>query len=154
MACLKNKCVGVFCNENGECINGTCLCQSKYIGKGCENSFASYFAGSYEVLDNETDTAIDTINFSIYNGTVDSMEIRNYANLNINLQVLAAVQNDSLVNIFEQKNTFETEDTIEQQITVAGKIVGKPTDTLYLSSRYTTIYGDFMHNRRLLKIIN
>lgn len=154
VACLKDPCADVFCSAKGECVNGTCLCESKYTGDGCENSFASYFAGNYKVFNNETDTILDTITFNIYNGRVDSIVISNYAGLNNNLRVLATVQNDSMINIFEQIAAFETEDSMEQQIMLVGKVLGKPTDTIYLSSTYTNNFGDFIYDKKLLKITN
>jgi len=152
VACLKDPCADVFCSANGECVNGTCLCESKYIGNMCETSFASYFAGNYEVFDNETGTILDTITFNIYNGRVDSIIIGNYAGLNNNLPVLAIVQNDSIINIFEQTVTFEIADSIELEILISGKLTGKPSDTMKLTSTYS--YSDIIYDRKLLKISN
>lgn len=153
-SCLKDPCTDVFCAANGECINGTCLCNSKYLGEKCENSYATYYAGSYEVFNIAIDTIIDTIALNVYNNSTDSITINNYAGLSNNLNVIAIVQNDSMINIFEQINSFELEDSIEQSICVSGTLLGKPTDTLVLSSIYSNGDMNFTYNRKVLKISN
>lgn len=152
VACLKDPCANVFCNGKGECINGACLCENKYIGEQCENSYASYFADRYKVFDNKTDSIIDTTIIYTHNSGLDSIAIGNYAGLSNNLRVLSVVQNDSMINIVEKSITFFTEDSLEQKITVYGNIKGKPTDTLQLTSTYNINNDSFTYNKKLLVI--
>lgn len=151
-SCLKDPCEGVFCYENGECINGICLCESNYIGESCDTSYAEYFAGRYVVFDSLNEPA-DTMLLSVYNST-NSISINNYANLSPNLNVLATVQNDSTVSIFIQKAFYLNQDSVEKQIDVSGTILGNLIDTMQLTSSYRNNNDSIVYNKKLLKITN
>jgi len=153
-SCLKDPCTQVFCSQKGECINGTCSCVKNYTGSQCENSYATYFAGQYEVFDTQQGSVIDTITVSVYNAATDSISIANYAGISDNHRVLAIVQNDSTANIFEQSVVFFNEDSVEQQLIILGTLIGKPTDTLMLSSTYIKNYTSFRNNKKLIRISN
>jgi len=152
-SCLKDPCAGVFCFENGECINGTCLCENNYFGQSCDTTYAEYFAGTYVVFDSLNDPA-DTMLLSVYNST-NSILINDYANLSPNLNVVAIVQNDSTVNIFDQNIIYFDLDSMEQQIDdVAGTILGNLIDTMQLTSSYKNNNDSIVYNKKLLKITN
>jgi len=126
-----------------------------FLGNQCQYSFASYFSGNYGIYDAEVDSIIDTILINnVNNSTDNNISIKNYANLNDDLEILATVQNDSVIDIFEQTATFENEDSIEQEVIVSGSILGKPTDTLMLTSIYTYNNKDSIYNKKLLKLEN
>jgi len=156
-SCLKDPCTGVFCSEKGECINGTCLCEDKYIGEACENNYASYFAGNYIAFNELNDSLNDTIRITVYNST-DSISINNYAGLSNNINVLAVVLNDSVISIFNQMETYLVRDASlffrVEKLKISGIWYGKPTDTIQLISSYRNNNGIQLYNKKLLKITN
>ncbi|MBS1773217.1 MAG: calcium-binding EGF-like domain-containing protein [Bacteroidetes bacterium] len=51
MACNKDACKNVVCNNGGTCVNGTCSCPTGFYGATCDSLVRNKFLGSWSGAD-------------------------------------------------------------------------------------------------------
>jgi hypothetical protein len=80
-SCIKNKCVGVLCANNGVCVDGTCACPYGYEGATCNAEWYEKFSGSWHSSDkyiNDTSGNIFLYDIQVQ-GSKDSFFIAGFA---------------------------------------------------------------------------
>lgn len=51
---IEDPCRTTNCLNDGECVDGTCDCPTGYTGESCQNTVATKFLGTYDVICNGT----------------------------------------------------------------------------------------------------
>ena len=107
VSACSDPCTNTDCGTNGECVEGTCVCDSNYMGSDCSQMLNSLFVGTYvaQWTCSAGGSATDTVTVVVGNAP-DAVIFQDFNGIRGNDIGMTISENDDLV--------------IAQQTTAAG----------------------------------